>query len=85
MERFISMEVSEMDFMTHVGNFIHYPQIIHTAFRAAVYPIAMNPARAFNAPVSIFLPAGCLAATLLGLIFSPITCIVKGNRNPPNA
>jgi hypothetical protein len=29
-----------------VGYFIHYPQIIHTPFRGAVYLMILNPARA---------------------------------------
>ena len=29
-----------------VGYFIHYPQIIHTAFRGAVYLMILKPARA---------------------------------------
>jgi len=57
-----------------VKYFIHYPQIIHTAFRAAVYLIAVNPARAFDLLKSMF-------AEPLVLIFSRNTCIVKGNRN----
>jgi hypothetical protein len=58
-----------------VGYFIHYPQIIHTAFRTAVYLIVMNPARATSFPGGDFSP-------WVVLIFSLNTCIVKGNRNP---
>jgi len=70
----VSISVLEVELPMPVRYFIHYPQIIHTAFRGAVYPIAMNPARAFDLPGSTF-------SGLPVLIFSRITCMVKGNRN----
>jgi len=63
-----------------VGYFIHYPQIIHTAFRAAVYPMTVNPARASTAASSVFPTACGHSHSPLELIFSANTCIVKGNR-----
>ncbi len=41
----VSISVLEVELLMPVRYFIHYPQIIHTAFRAAVYPIAMNPGK----------------------------------------
>ncbi len=69
------MRTSEGDSQMPVKYFIHYPQIIHTAFRVAVYPIPRNPARVFDGHEPTF-------PHPLVLIFSWNTCIVKGNRNP---
>ena len=75
------MRVLKMDVPIPVRYFIHYPQIIHTAFRAAVYPMTVNPARAFTPSPAIFLPDREPCTSPLMLIFSLNTCIVKGNRN----
>jgi hypothetical protein len=68
------MSALEEEPQVPVRYFIHYPQIIHTTFRAAVYSIATNPARVFSSFGAIITPP-------LVLIFSQNTCIVKGNRD----
>ncbi len=75
------MRTQEIVTPESVRNFIRYPQIIHTAFRAAVYSIAGGPARAFDLSASISLSADSPFESPLVLIFSSNTCIVKGNRN----
>ena len=72
-----------MDSLVLVRYFIHYPQIIHTAFQVEVYSIVLDPGRAFDILWSTFLFPGAGGPLLpFVLIFSWITCIVKGNRNP---
>ena len=75
------MKLEEVEPRMPVRYFIHYPQIIHTTFRAAVYPIAKNPARGIDAQSSIFPDSSDPGSAQAVLIFSLNTCIVKGNRN----
>jgi len=49
-----------MDSLMLVRYFIHYPQIIHTAFRVEVYSIVFDPASAFDILSSTFLFPGAV-------------------------